>query len=85
MGPTNLPTLRKKRVGSAKQAPTDTAKAVLEGRVAKSTLGFHACPWKPVGRTLFVRPLSQPVDLSSIMESLKFLRFDGLTQETAAV
>ena len=68
----------------AERAPT-TPKGGWRGRVTKSTLGFHRGPWKPVGRTLFVRPLSQPLDLSSIMESLKFLRFDGLTQETAAV
>lgn len=53
--------------------------------VTKSTLGFHTCSWKPFGRTLFVRPMSQPLDLNSIMESPKFLLSDGLTHESIAV
>lgn len=53
--------------------------------VTKSTLGFHTRSWKPFGRTLFVRPMSQPLDLNSIMESPKFLLSDGLTHESIAV
>jgi hypothetical protein len=91
--PTRYPTDHGEKAGIAERAfdaspridigADDFGDATLV--VTKSTLGFHTCSWKPFGRTLFVRPMSQPLDLNSIMESPKFLLSDGLTHESIAV